>query len=340
MSTSLAELRVDKRLMSYTAAAMYAGAGLDGVIQALLPGDPGFELSPALVALAVGVLLYFAGSRIPARLLAALGPLGVGMIAVAIATSPAGDGSVLYLWPTLWTTFFFGRRGAIAIIALVGVAHGLTLLSLPAASSYPGRWVDVMFSVSVAAAVVLTLVHRNDQLLARLAGEARTDVLTGLLNRRGFDERVSLELAHARRDGGSLAVAMFDIDHFKRVNDQWGHEIGDRVLAQFGRLLADRSRDIDVVARFGGEEFVVLLPGSDSSDALAFSERVRLALTEAVPSGLPAVRVSAGVHSTAQPRIAELLQGADTALYHAKHSGRDQTVVYERSEATAAAAFR
>ncbi len=94
----------------------------------------------------------------------------------------AGDGAVLYVWPVLWTTFFFGRRAALSIVACVGVAHAVTLLLLPAASSYPGRWVDVMVSVSVVSVVTLTLVRRNDLLLDQLVDEARTDALTGLLN--------------------------------------------------------------------------------------------------------------------------------------------------------------
>jgi diguanylate cyclase (GGDEF)-like protein len=218
-----------------------------------------------------------------------------------------------------------------AIVVSIGIAHAIVLLLLPGASSYPGRWVDVMISVSVVAAVVLTLVDRNDRLLAQLADEARADALTGLLNRRGFDERASLEVARARRQGDSIAIATFDIDHFKRVNDQWGHEIGDRVLAWTGRLLAVWSRDIDVVARFGGEEFVVLLPASDSADAASFAERVRTALATADSHQLPRIRVSAGVDSTIAPKsIDALLQGSDSALYDAKRAGRDRTMIFER----------
>jgi len=132
-----------------------------------------------------------------------------------------------------------------------------------------------MVSVLVVATVVLMLVERNEDLLARLAGEARTDTLTGLLNRRGFDERASLELAHANRNGQSIALASFDLDHFKHINDEWGHETGDRVLTRTGEVLTANSRNIDIAARFGGEEFVVLLPGSDSGDADAFTQRIR-----------------------------------------------------------------
>jgi diguanylate cyclase (GGDEF)-like protein len=224
----------------------------------------------------------------------------------------------------------------VSIVACIGVAHAITLWLLPTASSYPGRWVDVMVSVSVVAVVVLTLVRRNDMLLTQLADEARTDTLTGLLNRRGFDERASLELAHARRDSRSIAAVTFDIDFFKRINDEWGHEIGDRVLTRIGELLTNHTRDIDVAARFGGEEFVVLLPGCTSSDAEAFTERMRHALASDDSTGLPTVRVSAGILADVAPNgIEAMLRGADSALYDAKRAGRDRIVIADRQDARA-----
>ena len=333
VSPSLDKLRLNKRLMAYTAAAMYGGAAFDGSIEGFLPGDPSFAILPVLVSIAITALLVIFGPRLPRAGLAPLGGLGVILIAYALtATTGAGDGAVLYMWPVLWTTFFFGRRGAISIIACVGIAHAATLLMLPAPSSYPGRWVDVMVSVSVVAVVVLTLVHRNDLLLTRLAEEARTDSLTGLLNRRGFEERATLELAHARREQRVVAVVAFDIDYFKRINDEWGHEIGDLVLTRIGHLLARESRDIDITARFGGEEFVVLLPGCSSADAESFAERVRGSLESEEPGGLPAVRISAGVLAAVAPASVEMmLHGADSALYSAKRAGRDRTVVSKRS---------
>ncbi len=334
MRSSLHSLSLNKKLMAYTAAAMYGGAAFDGSIEGFLPGDPSFAIAPVLVSLVIVFVLALVGPRLPRWCLALLGPLGVACIAYALsATLGAGDGAVLYMWPVLWMTFFFGRRGAVSILICIGVAHALTLLALPAGSSYPGRWVDVMVSVSVVAVVVLALVDRNDNLLAQLAGEARTDALTGLLNRRGFDERASLELARARRENRSIAVAEIDIDHFKRINDEWGHEIGDQVLARTGALLASQSREVDIAARLGGEEFVVLLPDNDIAAAEVFTARVRRALAEPDPGGLPAVRVSAGIIATVAPEsIDALMQGADFALYKAKRSGRDRTVVFERRD--------
>ena len=340
MSPSLENLRTNKRLMAYTAAAMYGGAAFDGCIEGLIPGDPSFAITPVIVSVVMVLALLVGGPRLPRWALAPLGPLGVALIAVALSATPgAGDGAVLYMWPVLWTSFFFGRRGAITIVIFTGIAHACTLLVLPEASSYAGRWVDVMVSVSVVAGVVLTLMGRNEQLLARLAGEARTDALTGLLNRRGFEERAELVLAHARRDRRSVAVVTFDLDYFKRINDEWGHDTGDRVLVRIAQLLQQQSRDIDAVARFGGEEFVVLLPGCDSAAAEAFAERVRVALTAEDPSGLPTVRASAGILACVAPSdIEQMLRASDAALYKAKRAGRDRAIVFTRESSSGVAA--
>ncbi len=331
---SVDRLARNKRLIAYTAAAMYGGATLDGALEGLLPGDPAFAIAPALAAAVVVAGLLLGGPRLPFWALAPLGPIGVLLIAFALSTTPgAGDGAVLYVWPVLWTTFFFGRRGALAIVLSIGLAHAVTLLLLPAASSYPGRWLDVMVAVSVLAIVVLTLVDRNDRLLTQLAGEARTDALTGLLNRRGFDERASLELARSSRDRGSIALLAFDIDYFKHINDEWGHEIGDRVLVRIGRLLRNESRDIDVVARFGGEEFIIMLPACADVEAQALAERVRLAVATRDSSELPPVRMSAGIVASVAPESVEsMLQRADSALYHAKRAGRDRAVLFAAGE--------
>jgi diguanylate cyclase (GGDEF)-like protein len=315
---------------------MYGAAGLDGLLEGLLPSGPSFAIAPVLIVLVILAGLLTVGPRLPRRTLGLLGPLGVGLTAAAVATTPGtGDGAILYTLPVLWTTLFFGRRGAATIVICVALAHAGALLALPGASSYPGRWIDVMVAVCVVSLVVLTLKERNESLLGRLADEARTDALTGLLNRRGFEERAVLALAQTMRDSTPLALVTFDIDYFKRINDEWGHDMGDRVLARAGILLASLARGIDVVARMGGEEFTVLLPGADIADADLFSERVRHALAEPDPSGTPRIRVSAGVAACDPPaNIEALLERADSALYEAKRSGRDRTVAFRPTAPT------
>jgi diguanylate cyclase (GGDEF)-like protein len=320
---------MNTRAMAYSAAGMFAGAAFAALVEGLLPGGPAFSLAPGLMALVLIVPLFAFGPRLPRLALAPLGLVGVVMIAVALATTHGrGDGAVLYMWPVIWMAFFFGRTGAVASVVGVGLAHGIALFSMPPGIADADRWIDVMVCSIVVAVVVRALEERNSELLVRLAGEARTDKLTGLLNRRGFEELAAIELALARREGYSIAVAMFDIDHFKLVNDEWGHEIGDRVLTRLGSLLVAQGRSIDVVARIGGEEFVAMLPLCGAGDAEVYAQRVRRALAESHEPGVPNVRVSAGVASEVGPaHAAALLQRADTALYAAKRGGRNQTVV-------------
>ncbi len=328
MSAVDATVRADKRLMAYSAAAIYGGGALLGLFEQFIPGGPSPSLLPGFAAVASVAILALYGPKLPGAVFPALGPIGVVLIGVALATSPGpGDGAVLYLWPVLWMSFFFGRKGAIAIVSCIGVCHAVVLWSLPAADGYPDRWFDVMVSVSIVAGVVETLARRSELLLSHLAEEARTDALTGLLNRRGFDERVAVELAHARRERQSLAVVSIDIDYFKRINDEWGHDVGDRVLAHLGVVLRSCTREVDLIARVGGEEFVALLPGCEAEDAAAMTERVREALI-VTHSDLPAVRISAGVAAATSPvELTPLLTAADTALYAAKHAGRNLTLL-------------
>lgn len=322
--------------MARTAVVMYAGAGFAALVEHVLPGGPDYSVVPALIALALAALIVIVGRWLPRRALAPLGPLGVALIAVAVASATGpGDGAVYYLWPVLWMTFFFGRAGAAFSVVCVALAHGLALVALPPVDASFDRWFDVVVTVSVVAGVMQFLGGRDDDLFAKLVAEARTDQLTGLLNRRGFGERAAIELAHARRSGESIAVVSLDVDHFKDVNDKWGHQTGDRVLARLGAILTGQSRDIDVAARIGGEEFVVLLPGCTAVDADAFTWRVRQVLR--APKGdLPVVGVSAGVAATAGPdSIQALLRHADAALYTAKHSGRNRTAVFDDEDAAA-----
>jgi diguanylate cyclase (GGDEF)-like protein len=321
-----------KRLMVRTAAGIYGGAAFVGLLEDLLPGGPSFSIIPAAASVGFVALLLAFGPRLPVSVLAALGPVGAGLIAYALATTDGpGDAAVLYMWPVLWVAYFFGRTGSVVIVACIGVAHGFALASMPDDVGNLDRWLDVMVSVSVVAAVVHILSANNRTLLAQLADEARVDQLTGVLNRRGFEERLPVEFDRARRDRTSVGVVSFDIDHFKRVNDEWGHETGDRVLAHLGSVLRAHTRSADVVARTGGEEFVTVLSGSDAAAAGRYAERVRAAFSAPNDLGLPSVTVSAGVATAVAPDHAgSLLHQSDTALYAAKRAGRDRTVVHGR----------
>ena len=333
--------------MALSAAAIYIGAAFVSLFESALPGGEEFSILPGVAALALSTVTLVVGPRLPRTLLGLLGPLGAALIGYALATTPGyTDAAVLYMWPALWMAFFFGTRGTVSIVVWIGIVHGAVLLSLPAETRNLDRWIDVVAAVLVVSLVVRALAARNDRLLARLTAEARIDPLTGLLNRRGLDERTGVEVSRAARDDSPLGVAVLDLDNFKYVNDEHGHEIGDRVLAWVGSVLAEQARGVDVAARVGGEEFLVLLPRADGPAAYAFAERVRLAVETTgeqsgrgrygVPGTL-ALSISAGVSAGVAPiDISGLIESADHAMYAAKRTGRNRTVQSEHDNAVLA----
>ncbi|MEU8801396.1 GGDEF domain-containing protein [Spirillospora sp. NPDC048819] len=163
----------------------------------------------------------------------------------------------------------------------------------------------------------------------QLQAAARTDAKTGLLNAAAWQREADTELSRAQRTHDAVALLLIDIDHFKRVNDTHGHLMGDQVLVGVASTLCHQLRDYDVVGRFGGEEFVVLLPGADTVEACRVAERLRGRVRRlAVPAeeGTVTVTVSVGValFRTHGQDLLELLAAADLALYRAKSSGRDR----------------
>ncbi|WP_328808879.1 sensor domain-containing diguanylate cyclase [Nonomuraea montanisoli] len=164
---------------------------------------------------------------------------------------------------------------------------------------------------------------------AQLQAAARTDPKTGLLNAAAWQREADTEIVRARRTGETLALLIVDIDHFKRVNDRHGHLVGDQVLAGVAATLRSQLREYDVVGRFGGEEFVVLLPGADVHEARQVAERLRNRISHmavAADDAMITVTISVGVAimSLHGDDLIELLAAADLALYRAKELGRDR----------------
>jgi len=184
-----------------------------------------------------------------------------------------------------------------------------------------------MFSQSLSLALHNAIIHEQMQKLAAI------DPLTGLLNRRYGMIRLKEEYSKAVRSEGSLGVMMFDIDHFKKVNDTYGHLAGDRVLVNISRLIKPLLREGDVVMRYGGEEFCAILPGASAEDTFKMAERIRFAIQESEVAYAEyniKVTLSLGIVSYPETDITheqELLAAADEALYISKESGRNKSTV-------------
>ncbi|RLE30888.1 MAG: hypothetical protein DRJ61_12060, partial [Acidobacteria bacterium] len=208
------------------------------------------------------------------------------------------------------------------------------------------------FAAFVALAIVLMLLTNQYRLKARAHREitqakddleaahkrldelARTDSLTGLANRREAETRLAAEVRRFERSHQSFAVLMLDIDHFKRINDVHGHDIGDRVLENFAEVLRTSTRSIDLIARWGGEEFLLVLPGTDLRGAgvVADSIRKRLANPPFTVGDRPfPVTATVGISLYQGEEVAALLKRADDALYEGKRAGRDRVVIESRT---------
>jgi diguanylate cyclase (GGDEF)-like protein len=171
----------------------------------------------------------------------------------------------------------------------------------------------------------------NARLHRAVERQASLDGLTGLANRRSAQDALHAEVSRAARFGGEVAIVMADLDGFKAVNDRFGHPVGDAVLRDFAETLRDTAREVDVPGRWGGEEFVVILPGTDAVGAAQLAERVRVAFEERLvltPDGTP-IPVTASFGVAAYPDEADeetLVAAADAALYEAKRQGKNRVV--------------
>lgn len=169
---------------------------------------------------------------------------------------------------------------------------------------------------------------RNAELVDRLRAQATIDPLTGCHNRRGFDEILGQEFVRARRYGRDLAVVLLDIDHFKKINDDFGHEVGDHALQRIGRAVRHTFRTTDTACRYGGEEFALIFPETSKEEGARLAERLRV-LVESLPPNAEvprALTASFGVAAYPQDadEPADLLRAADRALYQAKAQGRNR----------------
>jgi len=286
------------------------------------------------------------GSGIPPRaLILALAALLVPAVAAAVAPEWLTDDRALLLWmtpllPAFLLAYYHGWRGAEVALAGGMAALAVANVAVVVWDARPPGWrlmlglVVTYLLLTQGIAFLAELLHRER---SRAESTALTDPLTGLANRRHVTDHLDRAFASAVR-GQELAVVLFDIDHFKSLNDRFGHAAGDVVLEAFAELLDTETRRMDLSARFGGEEFLTVLASASEEQAVAFAERVRRMVGEIdFPSGR--ITVSAGVavyqDGTGSPDL--LVAEADRALYRAKAGGRNRVEVARWSPGEGAA---
>jgi diguanylate cyclase (GGDEF)-like protein len=261
---------------------------------------------------------------------------GTGLISFVIYSSgdPTSAYTMFYLWIVLYAFYFFRPLLASLQLVVVALAYG-GVLHWKETIELPGtRWLITIATLVVSGILIALLKSRVDKLVQRLTQTARTDPLTSLFNRRGFDETFDAELERANRSGQPMSVVLLDLDKFKSINDAYGHDAGDDVLQRVGGVMRANKRRIDTAARVGGEEFALILPYSDADGAKVVAERFRERVMEAFANEDYTVTTSLGVASFPIDGTGreELLRASDRALYTAKRLGRNRSVLYSEQE--------
>ena len=172
------------------------------------------------------------------------------------------------------------------------------------------------------------------QMQEKLEEQAKNDYLTGLYNRRYFDEKAKKALLKSTKKNSLMSLIVLDIDYFKKINDTFGHAIGDEVIKSLAELLKDNTRKEDIISRFGGEEFVVLLPNTSKEEAFDIAEKLRHKVETTklniYDKQFVKFTISLGIDESNNnsSNISEIINNADMALYEAKNSGRNKTIIY------------
>lgn len=231
--------------------------------------------------------------------------------------------ALAYLTMTPWGAAVFSLAYSVSALLVVPLGWGLGhRFSGPAVNS-----VVQFYLVNLVYLALIGFYARYQQEHARLKRLAHSDPLTGLANRRRAEELVALELARVARYPQPFSVLVLDLDHFKQINDQYGHAVGDQVLREVGLRFSKAVRETDVLARWGGEEFLVFAPNTDGSQARGLAERLVQALASEPLGGSLQVTTSVGI-ATSKPgdTVEELVSRADRAMYEAKAQGRNRIV--------------
>jgi diguanylate cyclase (GGDEF)-like protein len=308
-------------------AAGFATMGLTAAVATFVPDSDSSDHAP-LMGLAAGcalVVLVLGLLRRPSLLvLRAFLVLAVLLVDAGVAACrPVGAAPVFYLWPVLVAACFLSGRDVVALLAFVAVGFAAALALTPPDVRLI-TYVGTLLLLFMTAGVVMAVRARLRATIDGLERAAATDPLTGLLNRGAFTAALDREVARVQRSGRPLAVAIFDLDRFKAINDRFGHAEGDAALVRFAEILREECRAADVVARTGGEEFTVVLAEAGADAAAALAHRVRVRLERETARDRVPLTVSAGVAELPRPATSPepMLLAADRALYAAKAAGR------------------
>jgi diguanylate cyclase (GGDEF)-like protein len=288
------------------------------------------ELVAGLLLLgAVFVFLLRPGRRWVSRLAVIYGILLVGVLMAVVR--PIEATPFLYLWPMVFSAYFCSRRELAGDLALMWITLAVGVFGFSTDPMKPALFIGVGLSITLTTVVVRLIAEHVSRVIAQLVKAADTDYLTGLYNRRAFDTELRGQCDRARRSGLPLALASFDLDHFKQINDRFGHAEGDRVLQEFGALLERELRGGDTLARVGGEEFAVVLFGVGLAEAVAFAQRIGYQLSSRSRESGPKLSASVGVAalSASADDPAALMLASDRALYAAKAAGRRRVAVWQ-----------
>jgi diguanylate cyclase (GGDEF)-like protein len=246
----------------------------------------------------------------------------VGCLASATILGPPG---LFWMYPALLGNFLLLSRGSASLVT----AFALTFLAVQG-KAYDSKSQLAMFLVTaiVSGLVAFAFSSRTESQRRALEKLATLDSLTGIPNRRAMEQELRMAVAEHQREGTAFGLAMLDLDHFKSVNDEYGHEAGDEVLIAFAELLRCATRKVDRCFRFGGEEFVLLMPGTDDDGLQAIDANLRHRVAAELSYRGRVVTVSIGAASLRSREDWQTwMARADAALYLAKKLGRNRTVV-------------
>lgn len=296
--------------------------------------DEGQLAQVAVAALAVATFILAGFNRLPLwflRLAPAIGTLLVTLSILAAGAGAAAAYAMYMVWVVIAAAMFLDLRLILLHAGAAIAAYAFALAQLEGFDELdPLRLTMLAGTMLVLGLVTAGITGQFRRVLGQLEAAATTDPLTGVLNRRAFEEMFDVELERAARGQFGVGVVMVDLDGFKRFNDEHGHQAGDAALQRLSRALEEHTRAIDHVARVGGEEFAIVAPESSAAGTLALAERLRRAV-EIEFSGPYGLTASCGVAAYPENggNRTDLIGAADKALYEAKARGRNRAVASE-----------